>query len=128
MAPAIPNVSNAEEANLLSLLLMHNSIVRYRLLPGTSGMILMIKKVVAGTFISLASDSLYIEATMLAKKFCKITFSNGLEIKYVKKVTPPPSAANKINLPLTLKWMEIAKQAVNVIRQFINIVIKSSLS
>lgn len=80
MAPAIPNVSTAEDANLLSLLLIHNSIVRYRLLPGTSGMIEMIKNVGAGTFNIRARDSLYMEATMLAKKFCMMTEFAGLLI------------------------------------------------
>ena len=70
MEPAMPRVPNADEANSRISPLILNSIVRYKSLPGTNGIIETIRKVVAGTFTILANVSEYIEANTLARKHC----------------------------------------------------------
>lgn len=77
MAPAIPSVLSAEEAKVKISPLIASSMVWYKLLPGTNGIIEIIKKVVAGTLIIRARDSLKIEATIVAINTCAIVFSVG---------------------------------------------------
>lgn len=57
---------------------------KYKLLPGTKGIIEIIKKVVAGTFIILAMDSAKMEATSVARNTRTVTPPSIPVISYIK--------------------------------------------